>query len=88
MPDVFMRIMEPVEKQKGVNSSTPSNPASPLANLDPVLKKVSANIAILGKFVLVFKVQNIVLEEIGVGTDILSNMHIKIVLKVDTENNI
>ena len=61
MKDVFMRIMDRVEKLKSVNLSIPRKPASLLVNLAPVLKKVSANIAILGKFVLVFKALDIVL---------------------------
>ena len=85
MLNAFMRIMAHVEKQKSVSLSTRRKPASRLANLAPVLKKVSANIAILGKYVLVSKVLDIVLEETGVGTGILLNMHI---LKVDTENSI
>ena len=61
MKDVFMRIMDRVEKLKSVNLPIPRKPASLLVNLAPVLKKVSANIAILGKFVLVFKALDIVL---------------------------
>jgi hypothetical protein len=72
-----MKIMAPVEKQKSVSLFTLRKPASHLANL--------ANIANLGKYVLVFKVLDIVLEETGVETGILLNMHI---LKVDTENSI
>ena len=53
-----------------------------------VLKKISAIIDILGKFVLVYKVQDIALEETGVVTGILLNMHIRIIPKVNTENSI
>ena len=82
MLNAFMRIMATVEKQKSVSLSTLRKPASHSANLAPVLKKVSANIAILGKYVLVSKVLDIVLEETGVGTGILSSMRIRIVLRV------
>ena len=74
--------------QKSVNLSIPRKPARLLVSLALVLKKISAIIDILGEFVLVYKVQDIALEETGVVTGILLNMHIRIIHKVDTENSI
>ena len=74
--------------QISVNLSIPRKPARLLVSLVLVLKKISAIIDILGEFVLVYKVQDIALEETGVVTGILLNMHIRIIHKVDTENSI
>ena len=74
--------------QISVNLSIPRKPARLLVSLALVLKKISAIIDILGKFVPVYKVQDIALEETGVVTGILLNMHIRIIPKVDTENSI
>ena len=82
---VTMKIMETVESKINALTIIQRRPVNHIASLARVLKKVSASIGILRRFVLAFRLQVIVLVETGVEVGTHWSTHSMIIHKVPGE---